>query len=549
MVEEGLIVRFKGDTSSLETASGKTVAALGKVQKSSSQAGSALMDFGRIAQDAAFGPMAIANNITPFLESLQRLKVQAKETGTSVKTQLMGALTGGAGLGVAFSLITAAVGFASMGLSAWTRKTQEAKEKAKEYAETLDDVRAAHLKGAQAAQEELVNAQHLYQATQNTTLSYQERKKAVDALQQQYPQYFANLKDEVIMAGGAQTAYEQLTGAIVASARARAATDKLIDIQKQILELSEKQAEATRNEEEAYRNVQKAQELYRKVQNENAQLGQSAIGYIDMINSAQKKYNASIQETTKLKTEELALQKRAGALVSVIPAGVIVDPKAKVAQPIKVKTDRLEIEPKEIRIPKTTYVEPIPLSIEDPNPLPPWAPRNPVPRNVTGGMFDPQVERARELAMVISDVVTPAFQNMFSAIVSGEAPLKAFFNSIMQSIVQLINKLIEAAIQALILSFLLPGGGGGFGAIFGKLSPFKFGKHAAGGLAYGPSIGMIGEYANAGSNPEIITPLSKLKDILLSAGIGGGGDGEFVIRGNDLVRVHSRVNRKQGRTS
>jgi phage tail protein X len=40
---------------------------------------------------------------------------------------------------------------------------------------------------------------------------------------------------------------------------------------------------------------------------------------------------------------------------------------------------------------------------------------------------------------------------------------------------------------------------------------------AQGGLAYGPTNALIGEYAGAGSNPEVIAPLDKLKDMM------GGG--------------------------
>lgn len=42
---------------------------------------------------------------------------------------------------------------------------------------------------------------------------------------------------------------------------------------------------------------------------------------------------------------------------------------------------------------------------------------------------------------------------------------------------------------------------------------------ASGGIAYGPTLAQVGEYAGAGSNPEVIAPLSNLKHLL---GMGGG---------------------------
>lgn len=44
-------------------------------------------------------------------------------------------------------------------------------------------------------------------------------------------------------------------------------------------------------------------------------------------------------------------------------------------------------------------------------------------------------------------------------------------------------------------------------------------KLAKGGLAYAPTLAMVGDNRNVGTNPEVIAPLSKLKDI-----IGEGGD-------------------------
>lgn len=39
-------------------------------------------------------------------------------------------------------------------------------------------------------------------------------------------------------------------------------------------------------------------------------------------------------------------------------------------------------------------------------------------------------------------------------------------------------------------------------------------KFADGGLAYGPTLGLFGEYAGAVNNPEVVAPLNKLKDLI-----------------------------------
>jgi hypothetical protein len=62
-------------------------------------------------------------------------------------------------------------------------------------------------------------------------------------------------------------------------------------------------------------------------------------------------------------------------------------------------------------------------------------------------------------------------------------------------------------------------------------------KFANGGIISGPTMGLMGEYPGAKTNPEIVAPLDKLKSMM-----GGGGGGEFVLRGNDLVLAMQRSN-------
>lgn len=58
---------------------------------------------------------------------------------------------------------------------------------------------------------------------------------------------------------------------------------------------------------------------------------------------------------------------------------------------------------------------------------------------------------------------------------------------------------------------------------------------ANGGIVSGPTMGLIGEYPGAKSNPEVVAPLDKLKDM-----IGGQGGGSFVLKGQDLVLALNR---------
>mgnify|MGYP003651349358 CR=1 FL=1 len=61
-------------------------------------------------------------------------------------------------------------------------------------------------------------------------------------------------------------------------------------------------------------------------------------------------------------------------------------------------------------------------------------------------------------------------------------------------------------------------------------------KFANGGIISGPTYGLMGEYPGAKTNPEVVAPLDKLKDM-----IGGGGGGTFMLRGQDLLLSVNRA--------
>lgn len=66
-------------------------------------------------------------------------------------------------------------------------------------------------------------------------------------------------------------------------------------------------------------------------------------------------------------------------------------------------------------------------------------------------------------------------------------------------------------------------------------------KFANGNIAYGPTLGLFGEYANASRNPEVTAPLDKLKSLIQPSGF-GNGEVVFRQRGRDLVGVYQRRN-------
>lgn len=154
-----------------------------------------------------------------------------------------------------------------------------------------------------------------------------------------------------------------------------------------------------------------------------------------------------------------------------------------------------------------------------------------------------QADAYLQLANTISSYTTNAFMGLWSAMEQGASigeALKVMF-------MDLVKQIAAAAIKALVFTAvlnLLPTQGpmaaatalskkstGGLGGLFKYFMGF-----ANGGIVSGPTMGLIGEYPGAKSNPEVVAPLNKLKDLMADS----GGGGEFVIRGQDLVLAMNR---------
>lgn len=86
---------------------------------------------------------------------------------------------------------------------------------------------------------------------------------------------------------------------------------------------------------------------------------------------------------------------------------------------------------------------------------------------------------------------------------------------------------------------LAAAGAAGVKALFNSIPAF-----ASGGIVSGPTLAQVGEYRNASSNPEVIAPLNKLRDM-----IGGGQTVQVVgtISGNDILISSERAAIDRGR--
>lgn len=110
-------------------------------------------------------------------------------------------------------------------------KGKQAFDAAKQAAEQFH---ATMTEGAISAQAEITKLDLLYRAATNVAKPYNERKKAVERLQEIYPAYFGNMSEEQVMVGNAISAYNNLRDAIIEAAQARAAQEVIAEKAKDI---------------------------------------------------------------------------------------------------------------------------------------------------------------------------------------------------------------------------------------------------------------------------------------------------------------------------
>ena len=149
-------------------------------------------------------------------------------------------------------------------------------------------------------------------------------------------------------------------------------------------------------------------------------------------------------------------------------------------------------------------------------------------------------------ANTISTTVTGALFGMYDAMQQGVGASQALGDMFTRLLRQMAEMVVQAAIFAGILSLISGGagvkGGVSFMGAFTKILGIP--KMAAGGVATGPTLAMIGE----GSESEAVLPLSKLGNIMrgsFNAGAMGSGNGsglsQFVLRGQDLLLSVNRA--------
>lgn len=165
------------------------------------------------------------------------------------------------------------------------------------------------LKGNQAATGELTNLRLQYKALTDSNIALTTKKEVYAQIQKDYPAYFKNITFEQAQAGKAAKAYNELTSAILATARARAYSDRITENTNRELENEEKakvlESEILKLEAKKSASKNRAFEEATKSTKEGA-----AIGDLTKSNDLQGAINDKIKEKNNLLTDSKLLNRQ-----------------------------------------------------------------------------------------------------------------------------------------------------------------------------------------------------------------------------------------------
>ena len=546
---------------------------MGNTAKKTGDATQSLINMSRIAQDAPYGFIGIANNLNPMLESFQQL---AKTEGGTKKalTAMIDGLSGPAGLGVALGIASSLLVVFSKQISA---AFEGSADKLKGLREELKKLNEDVFKIAGAAQSSQTLGSILVGKATDTGNSLQYRKNALerfkdlykdnaevqnldikqlDKYNQQYLQSINNRAAIQQLEIGKTDNYTQALSA------ANAEYKKLIKERDDLI----KNVSPTLKQQEAGKTKQMLQDEIRaayviplknaktEIDAAKAALSGTVSNLLNFSSPEKKGKKGTDEFAAQVKEEQkelnlwiAAFKKRQELAKSATP---ILQENAQAAAN-KEKKRKADIEAfgkqqmtgdlADLLQGKTNAFYEETKKIYD-------------AKELDIQITKQQTEEYLKLADTISNYATNAIMGLWSALEQGQNIGQALGQMFMDLAKQIAAAAIKAlAFQAVLA--LIPGGAGagaaaasgGFWGTFKSILGL-----ATGGIVTKPTLAMVGE----GGENEAVMPLSKLSGFLdtsFNAGAIKGGSangGQFVLKGSDLVlalqRSNSNLNLRRG---
>jgi hypothetical protein len=521
----------------------KTIAGINtqmnNVGRPASDATNALSNLSRVAQDAPYGFMGIANNLNPLLESFQRLQKESGGTGNALKSLVSG-LTGPAGIGLALGVISSLIvkfggdiqkfiSEKASGLGkAFTREAEiiskgsEGFVKAQVDISNLNNEFTRYTTGVSTKEEFLKKFNDTLGDTIKETKDLATAERFLTDYADEYVQM--TFKKAIATEAATQAAKKQVEaeleknkplsaglGTVLTSAFGNPAQIGIQAAESKnalVKGLNDQVSELQKIRDKYNTEANKIDESLRKVFGNPVTKGTKgnnsfAKDVAEQRKILDKEFNR-IKETFGTKKDEQYLD-------------AFVSPKAKT--------------PERLQEGMSTFYK----DAQEDNAI----------RTESILLTKQQTEANLQLADSLSNYAANSFMNLWASMEQGMSIGEALGNVFIDLTKQIAAAAIKAAVFQGIVALFSGGTSvaaktatGGFGSMFKGLLGL-----ASGGVVNGPTLAMIGE----GSESEAVMPLSKLGSMMQNtfnagamASNGGGGNGEFVLRGQDLVLAMNR---------
>jgi hypothetical protein len=480
---------------------------------------------------------------------------------TAAKTAYAAAVGTATGVQRGFNLVMAAAPWAlaataiasiAYALSAYAEKTKKAAQEQKLFNELNAETQKNF-------EEEVKSVSGLLAVVNNHNASMVERKNALAEIQKIYPDFLANQSIDKVNSAELKTATSNLTAEIFKQAKAKAAFAKLQELSAKMLEyeLGKQQAQLSTQAElnRLYASGASASQVQGFIDSQknigtiaaaNAAKIQTQIDAIVQMATAQGLSVTPItQSTNAINQQTVAVEKLTEAKSfdnsAIQPSGQFgatsptIEAFAKATGPLPQYTAVVKAETTEQAHVISDYEKNMATAME----------------GVNQAFNNLTADGLEAFGVLLGDIMTGqigSFQDFGKKLLGAVA---AFMKSFGQALIA--TATASKAFKELLIKNPVLAAAAGVALIAGSAvitNMLNKGPQATafaeGGIVSGPTLGLVGEYPGASSNPEVIAPLDKLKG-MLNTNEQSGFVASTTIQGRDLAIVLERYNKDSRR--
>ena len=476
------------------TATTQLGTAMQKLPNTSNQATYALSNLSRVAQDAPYGFIGIANNLNPLLESFQRLSKEAGGSRAALKAMAAG-LMGPAGIGLALGAVSSIIVAFGPKIADFISGTKKATEVEDKFATSLRDARAE-------ASETGIRLQAYLSISEDSSISEERRAEALKAVVTELSKVNSAYASTILNVDQARAAVDLYTQSLVNQALTTRYIDKIADKTEALNDVNKKL-------------VQSGRDYYKTIEVQNKLIAEGRISAaVDQAVAAKelKKQNIDAKkEANALKTEIISTKVEVKNLLiesSKNPFFTFTKGANEAANSTKKIVDNIQKIGKEARPLTEGAAAPILMqrgaapTITSPTGAAPLGGRTSGYDAIQLTSQINEQTKAQELfnfqlqqTQAITGLLAPAFDSVIQAMVMGEDIGLALQAAFKQIVIQLISMVAQALLFKTIMA-AITGGGSEIGGALG------------GGMGMG----------------------------------GGNFLGEFLLKGSDLILATQRAN-------